>query len=260
MVYVAAVVLGLIAGSALTALLARQAGGESWWKGRSHCHRCRHPLGARDLVPVLSFLVLRGSCRYCRGAIGWSYPAIEIALVAAFVVVTWVRVGAVGGVAHMDASHWLVLGRDLSATVILAQIFLYDLWYGYILDHITLPSLVLFFAWNVAVGIRPSSLLIGLVVGAGFFLVQYLVSRGQWVGGGDIRLGALMGVLLGWPVVSLGLFFAYVSGGAIGAVLLLTRRKQWGSHIPFGTFLSIATWAMLLFGYQLIHWYMTSLV
>lgn len=262
MIVVLAALLGLVFGSVLTALISRQAKGERWWKGRSHCPACRHVLSVRDLVPLFSYLVQRGRCRYCRGPIGASYPALELVTAALFTVAALVRLGpaAAGGWEALAAPGWPLLLRDWAAIVVLVQIFLYDLWFGYILDQVTLPAMGVFLAWNLALGMPWQPLLIGAAVGGGFFLLQYVVSGGTWIGGGDIRLGALMGILLGWPLVIVALFLAYLAGGAAGAVLLASKRKSIGSQIPFGTFLSTATLTVLFWGQPLLEWYFRGLL
>lgn len=260
MMIVVAALLGLVFGSALTALLSRQASGQSWLRGRSQCPRCRHALAPRDLIPVVSYVLLRGRCRYCSGPIGASYPLIEITTGLLFALVVATRLAQAHEPSQLDWHRFFLVARDLTAVVILFQIFLFDLWYGYILDQITLPAIVLFFVWNILLDVRPTSLILGMAVGGGFFLLQYLLSSGRWVGGGDIRLGVLMGALLGWPLISLGLFFSYVVGGAVGVFLLASKKKSWGSHIPFGTFLSAATLVVLLWGYNMVRWYVTRML
>lgn len=262
MIFALAALLGLIFGSALTALISRQAKGEKWWKGRSHCPACRHTLSVWDLVPVLSYALLNGKCRYCRGAIGTSYPVLELSVAVLFAVAAVMRLGpaAFGGVDAFLAPGWTLLLRDWLAIVVLVQVFTYDLWFGYILDQVTLPAIVVFLVWNLVLGAPWPALLIGVFVGGGFFLLQYIVSGGKWIGGGDIRLGVLMGVLLGWPLVLVALFLAYLSGGAFGAVLLASKRKSIGSQIPFGTFLSAATIIVLFWGEPLLTWYFQGLL
>ena len=262
MMIVLAVLLGLVSGSALTALISRQAKGERWSKGRSHCLKCRHALAVWDLIPVLSYVLLNGKCRYCRGIIGSSYPMMELATAGLFVVAVCVRLGpaALGGMEVFLTPNGVLLLRDWLAIVLLVQIFTYDLWFGYILDQVTLPAIVIFLVWNLALGMTPLAMLLGAIVGGGFFLAQYVVSGGKWIGGGDIRLGVLMGVLLGWPLVLVALFLAYLSGGAFGAVLLASKRKSIGSQIPFGTFLSAATIIVLFWGEPLLMWYFQGLL
>lgn len=261
MVYVLAGVLGAVCGSALSALLHRQATNQSWVRGRSQCTHCKHVLAARDLVPVVSYLLLGGKCRYCGHKIGRGYPAMELLTAALFVLVVFVRLAPLhGNWLAADFHRWSLIGRDLAAVVVLLQIFFFDLRHGYILDQVTLPAIVVFFVWNIFLDVRPSVLLLGMAAGAACFGLQYLVSQGKWVGSGDIRLGALMGALVGWPLVAVALFFAYVGGGLFGIFLLATKRKSWGSQIPFGTFLAAGTLVTLLWGYPLVRWYVTALL
>jgi prepilin signal peptidase PulO-like enzyme (type II secretory pathway) len=90
------------------------------------------------------------------------------------------------------------------------------------------------------------------ILGAGFFGLQYLLSSGRWVGGGDIRLGLLMGSFLGWPSILFALCLAYVGGSIIGVGLIVSKRKTWQSAIPFGTFLTIATVLFHLYGHRVL--------
>jgi prepilin signal peptidase PulO-like enzyme (type II secretory pathway) len=99
-------------------------------------------------------------------------------------------------------------------------------------------------------------ILLGLAVGAGFFGAQYVISRGTWIGGGDLRLGALLGVMLGWPVVLVALFLAYVVGGFVAVILLLNKRVEAKTALPFGVFLAPAGLAALFWGEQLVAWYL----
>lgn len=86
--------------------------------------------------------------------------------------------------------------------------------------------------------------------------MQYLVSKGRWIGGGDIRLGLLMGLILGWPAILTALCLAYLSGASIGLALIAARQKELGSRLPFGVFLSVATVVALLFSPVIVEWYL----
>ena len=91
-----------------------------------------------------------------------------------------------------------------------------------------------------------------LIFGGGFFLAQFLISKGQWIGGGDIRMGALMGFFLGWPQILVALFFSYIIGAIIGVSLIILKKKTWKSEIPFGVFLTIGAIISLFFGEQIL--------
>jgi len=138
--------------------------------------------------------------------------------------------------------------RDFIIASFLIIIFVYDLKYYLILDKVSIPLIIIALIFNLVLGMSFYNLLIGGLVGGGFFLVQYLISRGRWIGGGDIRLGIAMGIILGWPGVLLALFLAYLIGSVGAVILLALKKKKWGSEIPLGTFLTVATFIWLLYG------------
>jgi len=247
-------IFGLCIGSFLNAVIWRLHRKESFFKGRSYCPKCRHSLGARDLIPLLSFLLLKGKCRYCKEKISWQYPVVELATGLLFCLVYW------QGIGYKDTLHLtpytLYLLRDWFFISVLVVIFVYDLKYYLILDKVTIPAIVLAFIVNLLLKIPFTNLLLGGIIVSGFFLLQFLVSRGKWIGGGDIRLGFLMGVMLGWPKAIVALFLAYIIGALIGVMLIILKKKTWKSEIPFGTFLVVGTVITLLYGGQLLKWYL----
>lgn len=254
---VCAAIFGLIVGSGLTSLVPRLAEGEKWHRGRSHCPRCRHALGVGDLVPVFSFLWNRGRCRYCRNAIGWFYPGIELATGALFVLSVLVRSGwDLSPDAVWDGRLWMAVFRDWTAISALLALFGIDLIAQVLPDAITLPAAAVLAVWNVALGESPAVILLGIAVGGGFFLIQYLASRGKWIGGGDIRLGAMLGALLGWPNILLALFVSYFLGAIVGMGLIVGKNKTWKSTIPFGTFLAVGGLFTLFWGQAVMDWYL----
>jgi len=134
-------------------------------------------------------------------------------------------------------------------------IFVYDLRYYLILDQVIIPAVIIAFGANLFLGYSIWSMLLAALVGGGFFWLQFIISRGRWIGGGDIRLGVLMGILLAWPQILTALFIAYILGSAISIFLLLRQRRDWGDKVPFGTFLTLATLLTMLYHGQLINWY-----
>lgn len=147
----------------------------------------------------------------------------------------------------------IILVRNWFYISILLGLFYYDLRWSLVPDRITLPVIVAGLLTQLM--LFPQSFLftmLAVCVGAGFFAAQYLISRGAWIGGGDIRLGALMGVMLGWPAVLVALFGAYIAGAAVAIVLLSLRLKNRKSEIPFGPFLTGATVIVLLYSDQLM--------
>lgn len=217
---------------------------KSFLRGRSFCPACRHVLKLLDLVPVFSFVFLKKRCRYCRRPISWQYPLVELAAAGAFALLYW-QFGL--------SAEFFVYSLYVCFLII---IFVYDLRYYLILDKVSLTgaavALILsFFALKISL----MSLLWGALFGAGFFLLQFVVSRGKWIGGGDIRLGLLMGLMLGWPNILAALFIAYALGSVVGVGLILSGRKKWQSRVPFGTFLSLAAFLTFVFGEAIISFY-----
>lgn len=246
MVPALAFVLGVAIGSFANALALRLIAKEPYVFVRSKCPHCHHVLGPLDLVPLLSFVALRRRCRYCNAPIAWHYFLTEL-VVGTLFLVTALRfgVGVEGGFIALELT-------------LLSVLFLTDLRSHIIPDEVSLPAIalallgVLFFHRSLA------GAALGAAIGGGFFLLQYVASRGRWIGGGDVRLGFLLGLLLGWPQTLVALFLAYLFGGTVAAILLGMRRTGWGQHIAFGTFLAAATALTLFAGPQLLHWYGVS--
>jgi prepilin signal peptidase PulO-like enzyme (type II secretory pathway) len=241
---------GAVFGSFTNAVIWRLRTGESFVFGRSYCPQCRHELSAWDLVPTLSYLLLRGRCRYCRKGIHPQYLIVELAMGLLFLAFARADLAAgFGGRQLMTMlAHWYF-------AVILTIVFIYDLRYMLILRSVTWPATVLAVLANLALGVPPWRVALGCLVGAGFFYLQYVLSRGRWIGGGDIHFGLLMGAMLAWPGTLMALMIAYIVGAFFGIILLLTKKKTMQSQLPFGTFLAGATLVMLLWGEGIARWY-----
>lgn len=240
--------LGLLIGSFLNAVIFRLRAGDSFARGRSYCPKCRKTLAWYELVPILSFFLQGARCRACKQKIDWQYPLVELATGFGFLLV-WAVAGDQG--LWRAVEGWIFLS-------FLVVLFVYDLRYGLIPDQIVLPGIAIAAVFFLAS--RPSLSVVGywvlgILIGAGFFAFQYYASRGRWVGDGDIRFGALMGAMLGWPGVAAGLFLSYIIGGATAAGLLLAGKKQFGQTLPMGVFLALGTFLAWLWGDQIIAWY-----
>jgi leader peptidase (prepilin peptidase)/N-methyltransferase len=239
--------LGLIMGSAVTAITWRVPRGISWARGRSACPNCHTPLGPRDLVPVLSYLLARGQCRFCGTRIAWRYPLTEL-LCAAWAVMLHGRIGL--GADYPFLALWGFL---------LIALMWIDLDFKLLPDVLTFPGTLLAL---VAAFLEPGGVhraLLGVLAGSGgLFLVAFLylkVRKREGMGGGDIKLAAMFGVVLGWPLTLLTLFLAALAGSVWGGILMLRRAGDGQSELPFGTFLAPAAMASFLWGDRLIHWY-----
>jgi len=246
--YIFTGLLGLVVGSFLNALIYRLKTKESILRGRSLCPNCRKPLAWHDLIPIFSFIMLGGRCRNCKKKISWQYPLVELATGILFIIALRVNLSNDLGT--------LFLLRDWFIVSVLMVIFVYDLKWGYILDRVTLPAIIVIFGVNILLGEAWSNLFLAAAVGAGFFFLQYFLSRGKWVGGGDIRMGALMGFALGWPGVLVSLVIAYLIGAIVSIYLLASKRKKIGSKIALGTFLAAGTLIALFWQEQIIIWYL----
>ncbi len=237
--------LGLCIGSFLNCMAWRLYRGESL-NGRSHCRSCNKMIAWYDNIPVLSFLILKARCRHCQDKISWQYPSVEIIT------------GLVFALAFVATPFdWLLIAKNWFILSVFILIFIMDARWYVILDKVTLPAVIVMLALNLYLEMSWQNLIISATIGTGFFLIQYLVSRGRWIGGGDIRLGLLLGVSLGWPNILAAIFLAYFVGAVIGIVLLASGKKQWSSMVPLGTFLSLAGAITLLYGNFIVSWYLS---
>lgn len=225
--------------------------------GRSMCPHCRHVLSAKDLIPVVSWLSLGGKCRYCSKPISWQYPAVEIGLSVAFVVsyiywpAGWDLIGTVNFIT------WLALLTSFMA------LFVYDIRWMLLPNRIVYPTAVaagLLATLNILVADDPGQVLVltitSVLVSSGLFYMLFQVSRGRWIGGGDVKLGLIIGLLLQDPLKAfMMLFLASVLGSLFAIPGVLSKRVNFTSRIPFGPFLIISTVIVYLFGSGVIDWY-----
>ncbi len=239
--------LGACVGSFLNVVIFRVNKGNSFIKGRSKCVNCKKTIAWYDLIPIISFVILFGKCRKCGAKLSLQYPIVEFLTAVLFVF---------GGFIFAPGIY-LVLYFFVVCFFIL--LFVFDICSYIVPDTISLPAIVCIFALNYFATRSFVSLAIGGVFGASWFLFQFLVSRGRWVGGGDIRLGAIMGVLLGHPLIWLGLMVSYMSGSVIALFLIALKRKKMESRLPFATILLPATFFTWIFGERMWDWYVSFL-
>lgn len=211
---------------------------------RSKCPMCKRKLEERDLIPIVSYLILRGRCRHCKKKISRQYIVIEAVTAILF------------------AGLFMVYGLDIMLLYALVMVsftiplFVIDAKHKIIPDAVSLP----FIAASLIIGflVVPTwyEVLIGGAVGTLFFLLQWVASRGRWIGSGDIRLGAAMGLLLGWKQLLVALAIAYFSGTLVGLTALLSRHKKLKSTIAFGPYLLAGTLIAYFWGAQILEWYL----
>jgi prepilin signal peptidase PulO-like enzyme (type II secretory pathway) len=238
-----ALVGGLIVGSFLNAVIYRLHTGQSFWFDRSICPHCKHPLAAIDLIPLVSFIWLSGRCRYCGKKISWQYPLVELITGVVFVLLT---------------THYSLQTTDFWFYMVMASVFIvvavYDYKHYLILDKVVFPALILVLIWNIFNNQFVSGL-VGALIVSGFFALQFFISKGKWIGFGDVKLGLLLGSLFGIKLSIVTLLLAYFSGAVVGIGLIILGRKKFSSALPFGVFLSASAIIVMIYGDQISSWY-----
>mgnify|MGYP000394787509 CR=1 FL=1 len=241
-IYLTVAAVGLIFGSFTNVLIARIPAGESVVTPPSHCPRCGHRLGVLDLVPVLSWLFLRGKCRYCGERISPLYPLVELLTAALFI----------GVFLRWGLSAWTLAGWAL--TVILVACSFIDLDEGIIPDVITIPGVILGLAVSFfTLGFLPA-LWGALAFGGVLFLVAVISNGGM--GGGDVKLAAVIGSFTGLPGAFITLLLSSFLGAVYGVTLMLVGRAGRKTPVKFGPFLAVAAYTAYLFASEIIAWYM----
>lgn len=242
-----AFIFGTAIGSFLNVLIWRLPREESI-QGRSHCPHCQHQLKWVDLIPVLSILLQRGRCRYCRKPVSLRYPLIEIVTGLLFALAMWCS-------PIIDLPSGLLFLKIAVVIAICVVVFVIDLEHYLILDRVVFPAIILMLVFAL---ILPATLTTSLLGAATAFIPFWLLwagSKGKWMGYGDVKFAAFMGLALGLRGVLVALFLSFVLGAVIGLLLIAAGKKQLGSKVPFGTFLSVATIISILFGTQLWNLY-----
>jgi leader peptidase (prepilin peptidase) / N-methyltransferase len=247
--YAVLIILGLVLGSFFNVCIYRLPRNESLvWPG-SHCPLCRHPLAPRDNIPLVSFLLLRGACRYCHAPIAYRYPLVELLTALLLALLGW-KFGL----------SWILLQNAILACALLVVSFI-DLDHRIIPDEISYPGMAVGLLLSIGLGFPGwKSSLTGLLLGGG---VLYLLAGGyelatkkEGLGGGDIKLLAMIGAFLGWKGVLVTIFMGSLIGTLVGLLLMLVWKKGRTYAIPFGPFLSLGALIHLFLGDRLISWYL----
>lgn len=234
-------------GSFLAALSSRLKKGEKIVFDRSKCDSCKRLLKWYELIPLLSFVWMKGKCRTCKQNIPPSFLLIEIFTAVVFFLLF---------ITHpIEISVWYLV-KNLVIASLLIFIGYHDWKYQEIYEKSTiLPGLLLFISVLVFSFEQSLSFLFAVIAGGGFFLTQYILSRKQWVGRGDIGLGFLMGAILGWPAVYAAIVVSYVLGTLFLLPSILLKKKTMQSKISLGTFLCLGTLILMIWGETILQWY-----
>lgn len=244
-------VLGAVMGSAMSAIAWRLPRGHSWVRGRSACPGCGVVLGPADLVPLLSFVLSRGKCRHCGAGIGWRYPLTEL-ICATWAVLLYLEIGLVPALPFLGLWGFL-----------LVALLWIDLDFQLLPDSLTLTGTLLALA---AVLPRPGGAhhaLLGIAVGSGLLWALawgYLKLRKvEGMGGGDIKLAAMFGAVLGWQLTLVTLFLAALAGSIWGGLLMLRGVGSGKTALPFGTLLCPAAMIVYLWGNDWVRAYLSMI-
>jgi leader peptidase (prepilin peptidase)/N-methyltransferase len=279
-------IVGTAFGSAINALVFRLRTGLPLFKDRSICPDCHRKLKTEDLVPIISYISLRGRCRYCGKPISLQYPLVELATGLLFMG-TFVQYFSLSTRLDIDPATVVTFFAQLFFITILLILLLYDLKHMELPDKILIPGIILAAAVDLAkfgvtvwefrdvTGKLPLGkyllanpdfvqrhildmatpllygALAGLVLAAIFYLIV-VISRERAMGGGDIKLAVLLGLVLPWPYLVPALYVGFVLGALVGVGLVVLRRKKIKSLIPLGPFLVAGTIAAMFFGSDLL--------
>jgi prepilin signal peptidase PulO-like enzyme (type II secretory pathway) len=232
---------------------------------RSYCPKCRRQIAWFDNIPILSFFILGGRCRHCRKKISWQYPLVEFSTAVLFASAFYLLAAPIlsggflaGDLYLLDTKFILALIKDWLAIFALTAIFIYDARWYLIPDEVAIPAALLLFLLNLFLGYNWLVLLICALIGGGFFLLQFLVSRGRWVGGGDIRLGLLLGFAVGnYKGLAIAIILTYFIGSIASVALIILGKKHWSSKVPLGVFLAPALIITLFWWREIFNWYMS---
>ena len=241
--YVAAFVLGSIAASFANVCIHRLPLRQSIVSPASRCTSCQHPLRPWHNLPLISFVALRGRCAFCQARISWRYPVVE----------------GLGGLLYLIGYHQLGLSVPAFAYALLVTALLIvsfiDLAHLIIPDAVTLPGIVV----GVAIALLPSSIgvanaVAGVCLGGGIFLLIALAYPAG-MGGGDVKLIAMIGAFVGWQAVLAAIMLSAFCGAASGLTLILLGLQGRRDPVPFGPFLAIGGITAMLWGETLLAWY-----
>lgn len=245
---------GIMFGSFINAFVWRLHKKKNWVSERSICPHCKHVLAPKDLVPVLSWLALRGKCRYCKKPIE-DTPLVELLTGALFAVsyIFWPFDWSVLG--------WLAFISWLACLVLLISLLIYDLKWMLLPNKLVIAATVTgIINIGFIAGIQGASYVLGALAGGaiivGLFWLLFEVSKGKWIGGGDVKLAFILGALAGTPYRAVLLvFIASVLGTIVSLPLLASKKLKATAKIPFGPFLIAATIIVYLFGQTILDWY-----
>ncbi len=236
-----AFIFGAAIGSFLNVCIFRLPGKESLIKPLSRCPHCQHPIRFYDNIPLVSFILLKGKCRDCQGNISWRYPLVEL-ITASLCLLLFLKFGM--------SLQFLAVFIFTAVLIVIAFI---DLDHKIILDIFTLPGIPVFLLAGIFImKISWLEALIGVLVGGGvLFAIAFLyekITKREGMGGGDIKLLAMIGGFFGWKSLIFILLFSSFAGALVGITMMIIKKQDLKYAVPFGPFLAAAAVAYIFFG------------
>lgn len=233
--------LGMLIGSFLGVVIDRLPAGRNIAVGRSECDNCHTQLRPLDLIPIVSFALSQGQCRHCRTRLSLRYPLIEVLTGFAFLMVY----------NHNGSVFEVIFGFSLASVLIVVAMIDFDTMYIYDRFHIILLLLGI-----VLIANDPSSIkmrLLGTVIVSIPYLILAIITQG--IGGGDVKLIAAAGLVLGAPNTVVAFIISTLLGGIVAVYIVLFNKKKAKDAMPFGPYLCIGIFTAFLFGNQIINYY-----
>lgn len=222
-------------GSFCNVLIDRLPHGEDVLVSRSHCDYCKKTLSWYELIPLFSFLLLRGRCNHCHKKLSFQYPLIELIVGIGFVMIGW---------------NTLALILFSTSVVIIVTDYKYFI----------IPDVVLFLMGLVGIVLYPNIYhVVSALAAYSLFYVLFRVTKEKGMGFGDVKLSGVLGLLLGFPKIVIALYVAFLTGALVGVILLLVGKAKMKTKVPFGPFLILGALVSLLWGDLLYQWWLTML-
>src|SRR4030066_184341 len=242
-------ILGLIVGSFSNVCIYRIPRNESIIYPASHCPKCHTTIKPKDNIPLLSYILLKGKCRNCKTKISIQYPMVEFLSGLIYLIIYLIYGLSVQTLIYIILSSALIISAFI------------DLNEQIIPDVISLPGIVTGFIISFFVPyISFINSALGVVVGGGIILVISLggsvIYKKEAMGGGDVKLAAMIGAFLGWRYIIISLFLGFFLGALAGIILIIAKIKKREDVIPFGPFIVLGSLITLLWGEQIISWYL----
>ena len=240
--------LGLVIGSFSNVCIYRLPRNESLVRPGSHCPQCSKPIPFYDNIPIISYLLLKGKCRYCGQSIPPQYPIVELAT-GLFYLALYLFYGL----------QPIAIVYMLLCTLLIIISFI-DLRERIIPDVLSVPFIIIGFAFSFFLrNINPLDSLLGILAGGGSLLLIAIVGsklfKKEAMGGGDIKLAAMLGAFLGWQLTLLSLFLGFFVGSVIGVLIMVTSKNK-NDVIPFGPFIALGAMISMFWGQAILHWYL----